>query len=1037
MQGKSLVKTLLILLGIVTLYQFALILPTRKVEKQAVQYAERASANVQDEDARQEAFKAAKSLYLDSMSSETVFSIPLIKDYTYTDLKKQQLALGLDLKGGMSVLLQADLKELLQTLSNNSKDPTFLKALNNAEERMKGGNEDFVTLFGEEFEKVANGKKLASIFMRSPILKSKINFETPDNKVLGILRQMADEAVDQTYKRLKDRIDKFGVTQPNVSLDKSRDIISVELPGVDNPERARNYLQASANLEFWDVYRVSDPGILNAFVAADQRLKKLMKGDTSKTEEKKFELVKNYNYTRDTATGAVLDSTLSSVDTIWKNEDPMADKGPLFEILDVNASTGQGLSMAPAIMGQADKNKRHIVMEYLNRPDIKSLFPKNIKFAWSYKPVKDRTTNKFTKKYSLYALRMPRTGNKAPLEGEHVVNASATPNQQSGEIEVLLSMDGRGAKIWADMTTKAASDNNREIAITLDDDVVSAPSVRVPITGGRSSITGDFGLQEAKDFANILQVGKLPTRTTILEESLVGPTLGKENISRSLKALMIGFFLVFVFMVFYYGGGGVVSVIALLLNVFFILGALASFGTVLTLPGIAGIVLTIGMAVDANVIIYERIREELALGKSLTQAIQDGFSHSYSAIIDANVTTILVAAILAYFGLGPIKGFAVVLIIGVLMSLFTAVLFGRMVIDWWTGKGKSLSFWTSPTKGAFSKMNVDWMGNRKIAYTISGILIVASIASFFVRGFDYGVDFKGGYSFNVEFPKDMDINVEDLRKDLTEAFAGSAPVVKAVNTKNTFNVTTDYLIESQENEAQEKVMEALYGGVKKVVGSDIDYEHFKLPDASGVHVSSSSKVGPTIADDIQSSAKWATIFALLAIFLYILVRFNKWQFSFGAVAALFHDTIITLGAFSLLHGLVPFSLEVDQAFIAAILTVIGYSINDTVVVFDRLREYVSKYSSDNKMKVFNSAINSTFSRTIITSLTTLFVVLVLFVFGSGSIRGFAFALLVGIMVGTYSSIFVATSIVHDMTDDIAVKARKIKKRAGKHFSRAK
>lgn len=1037
MQGNSLIKTLLILLAIVTLYQFALILPTRRVEKEAVRYAENVSAKLQDEDAKQEAFKAAKALYLDSMSTETVFSIPLIKDYTYTDLKKQQLALGLDLKGGMSVMLQADLKELLQTLSNNSKDPVFHKALENAQDRMKGSNEDYITLFGEEFTKLANGKKLASIFMRSPILKEKINFETDDEKVLTILRQMADEAVDQTYKRLKDRIDKFGVTQPNVSLDKSRDIISVELPGVDNPARARNYLQASANLEFWDVYRVSDPGVMNAFIAADKRLKKLISGDTSQVEEKSFELVKNYNYTRDTTTGAVIDSVLSSVDTIWSQKDPMLDKGPLLKVLELNASTGQGLTMAPAIMGQADKNKRHVVTEYLQRPDIKALFPKNIKFAWSYKPIKDQVSNKFTKKYSLYALKMPRGSEKAPLEGEHVAQASASPNQQTGEVEVLLTMDGRGAKIWGDMTTKASTDNNREIAITLDGDVVSAPSVRVPITGGRSSITGNFGLQEAKDLANILQVGKLPTRTTILEESLVGPTLGKENISRSLKAMMIGFAIVFLFMLFYYGGGGVVSVIALLLNIFFILGALASFGTVLTLPGIAGIVLTIGMAVDANVIIYERIREEIRAGKNLALAVADGFNFSYSAIIDANVTTILVAAILAYFGLGPIKGFAVVLIIGVLMSLLTAVLLGRLLIEWWLAKGKTMAFWTGPTKNAFSKMNVNWMGKSKLAYTISGILIVASIASFFVRGFDYGVDFKGGYSFNVEFPKEHPVDVDDLRKTLADAFEGSAPVVKAVNTRNTFNVTTDYLIDSPDKDAQEKVMDKLYTGIKSLSGIEINKDQFILPDGHGIHVSSSSKVGPTIADDIQSSARWATIFALIAIFLYILVRFNKWQFSFGAVAALFHDTIITLGAFSLLHGIVPFALEVDQAFIAAILTVIGYSINDTVVVFDRLREYVNLHPSENKTTVFNEAINSTFSRTIITSLTTLFVVLVLFLFGSGSIRGFAFALLVGIFVGTYSSIFVATSLVHDMTDDLMVKARKVKRKAGKHFSRAK
>ncbi len=1022
MQGKSLIKTLLILLAIITAYQFFLIIPTRKIEKQAEEYAQRAAASVQDEDEKREVYRAAKTRFLDSVSSEVVFSIPLIRDYTYTDLKKEQLALGLDLKGGMSVMLQADLKDLLINLSKDSKDPAFRQALDNAEKRMRQSNKDFITLFGEEYKKLSGGKKLATIFMRSPVFRNKINFETSDEEVLALLRQMANEAVDQTYKRLKDRIDKMGVTQPNVSLDQSRDIILVELPGVENPERARRYLQAAAKLEFWDIYRVLDPGILDAFIEADKRLKQLESGDTTAQEEKQFELVENYDYVRDTVTGEVIDSVLVSVDTIWKTADPMLDRGPLLRVLDLNVSTQEGLAMPLAVMGQADKNKRHIVDAYLSRPEIRALFPRDLKFAWSHKPAKDYTTGRFTNKYYLYALKKPRGSDEPPLTGEYVVSAEANPNPQTGEVEVLLTMDAKGARIWADMTTRAAADNNREIAIVLDDEVVSAPSVRQPITGGRSSITGNFTLQEAKDLANILQVGKLPTKTHIIEESLVGPTLGKENIARSLRAILIGFLLVFFFMIFYYGGGGVVAILALIANIFFILGALASFGTVLTLPGIAGIVLTIGMAVDANVIIMERIREELNTGKTLYKAVVEGFNRSYSAIIDANVTTILVAIVLAYYGLGPIKGFAVVLIIGVLMSLLTAVLMGRMIIEWWLDKGKSMSFSTPWTKNLFQNLNIDWMGMRRKAYVFSAVLLTMSIISFFTRGFDFGVDFKGGYSFTIEFPKTEKVSAVGLRKSLKEVF-GSEPIVKAVDVENVYNVTTDYLIESTSNDAQDSVVAALYKGVQKAIGRDIDFEQFKHPEGSDVHINSMTKVGPTIADDIQSSARIATILALIVIFLYILVRFNRWQFSLGAVLALFHDAIITLGGFSLLHGIVPFALEIDQAFIAALLTVIGYSINDTVVVFDRVREFINFTAESDKTKVFNKAINATFSRTIITSLTTIFVVLVLVVFGSGSIRGFAFALLIGITIGTYSSIFIATSTVHDLTGELKGRAK--------------
>ncbi|MDX1406831.1 MAG: protein translocase subunit SecD, partial [Saprospiraceae bacterium] len=611
-----------------------------------------------------------------------------------------------------------------------------------------------------------------------------------------------------------------------------------------------------------------------------------------------------------------------------------------------------------------------------------------------------------------------------PLEGDLVVSASSDPNPTTGEVEVTLSMNNLGAKIWADMTTKAAQDNEREIAIALDDEVVSAPGVREPITQGRSSISGGFTVQEGKDLANILEIGKLPAKTQIIQESLVGPSLGHENIQKSLRSLLIGLALVLLFMVFYYGTAGIVSIIALFANLFFIFGGLASFGTVLTIPGIAGIVLTIGMAVDANVIIYERVREELRDGKSLRLAIEDGFRQSYSAIIDANVTTILVAIILAYFGLGPIKGFAVVLIIGVLSSLFTAVLLGRLMIDTWTRKeGRTMSFWTAPTRNVLANLNIDWLSKRRIGYLVSGLIIAAGIVSFATRGFELGVDFKGGYSYNIEFERTKDIDVDGLRSTLTDVFE-SVPVVKAVDSENTFNVTTSYLINETDDTAPDRVLQTLYEGIVSYTGVDIDAEEFKKTDGRGTHVTSSSRVGPTIADDIKKSSVEATIFALLFIFIYIFIRFSKWQYSLGAVAALFHDTLIVLGVFSLLHGVLPFSLEIDQAFIAALLTVIGYSINDTVVVFDRIREFTGLYSGKGKKEVINMAINSTVSRTIITSLTTLFVVSILLMFGGSSIKGFAFALVIGILVGTYSSIFVATPVMSDLTGDIHPKDTK-------------
>ena len=1023
MQGKGVVKFFLVVMALVTLVQYLFILPTRKVEKAADAYAMSASNTIQDESEQRAAYKQHYSEYLDSMSSEEVFKIPLLKSYTYQELKSQQLALGLDLKGGMSVVLQVDLREFIRSLASSSKDPTLEEALENAAKAQANTESDFVTLFADEWKKIAGDKKLAPIFQRNEALRDEINYNTTDGEVIAILRQKANETVDLTFNLLKERIDRLGVAQPNVSLDNERDLILVELPGVDNPERARTFLQATAELAFWNVYGIDDAAPMQALMDANQKL--------AETEDVEIEqqMVVDTIFQKDSLGNDL--ATIERLDTSYL--DNSFNQGPLFDLLTPNSSGQYGR----AVLAYAERNKMRQINEYLQRDDIAALFPTDLRFLWSKDPIK--LEGQETDLYELYGIKVDRTG-LAPLTGEHVTTASAQPDPQTNQVAVSLEFDNNGARIWGDLTTAAAQDNNREIAIVLDDQVVSAPRVINPITGGNSQITGDFSIQEANDLANILQVGRLPAKTQIIQESLVGPSLGQDNINKSVTALLVGIALLLAFMIVYYGGGGIVAIIALLLNLFFVFGALASIGTVLTLPGVAGVILTIGMAVDANVIIFERIREELREGKSMLMAIGDGFKNSYSAIIDANVTTILTAMVLAYFGLGPIKGFAVVLIIGVLSSLFTAVLVGRLMIDSWTKKGRTISFWTKSTENAFANMKIDWMGKRRIAYMISGTIIVLGLVAMLTRGFDLGVDFKGGYSYNVTFAEGQDVTSEELRNALTPVFDGQTPTVKAVDTYNTYNVITEYLIQAEEEEVDglipaDRVVAQLYAGVNSITSDNLVLDNFKNPDGTGTHVTSSTKVGPTIADDIKRSAFYAGTFALLLIFLYIFLRFSKWQYSLGAVAALFHDTLITMGIFAMFHGIFPFSMEIDQAFIAAILTVIGYSINDTVIVFDRIREYLNNYAKKSKMDTINAAINSTVSRTVITSLTTLFMVAVLFIFGGSSIKGFAFAILVGILVGTYSSIFIATPIMADLTGELEAKEKKSGDKKGS-FSKA-
>ncbi len=1022
MQGKGFVKFLLIALTAVCVLQYIYMIPTYNVEKDAEAHAESLVSNLPEGSleriSKQRAYNAE---YLDSMSSEEIFSIPLLKDFTYDELKQQNLALGLDLKGGMSVALQVNMRDLISEMSGNIKDPTFVQALDNANVALKSSQSDFVTLFAQEFGKIADGKKLARLFLgKNSKIRDDLTADATDGDVARILRDKTSDVVTLTFNRLKQRIDKLGVAQPNVSLDAARDIILVELPGIDNPERARKFLSASAQLEFWDVWNMNDPGIAPAFQQADQLLKtKFALNDDP------VAIKYDTTYVPDSL-GNLTNEILSINEAA---PDPLSNLGPLLSVFSPSPA------VQTATMGTANKNQRDTISAMLKMPEVAALFPKNGKFLWAAKPIADQTTGLATPNYELYFVKMLPGSEKPKIEGDVITSASSSPDPLTGQIQVTMAMDSRGAAAWAQMTTAASQDNNRQLAIALDDEIQSAPRSNEPITGGRTAISGNFSIAEASDLASILEVGKLPAKVDIIQSNTVGPSLGKQNIERSFKSLIFGLIIVLIFMVLYYGGAGLVSIIALIANMFFIFGALASIGTVLTIPGFAGIVLTIGMAVDANVIIFERVREELRSGKSMLQAIQDGFNNSYSAIIDANVTTILVAIILAWFGLGPIKGFAVVLIIGVLSSLFTAVLLGKLMIDWWTqSKGKEMTFWTGWSKNVFANLNIDWIGKRKIAYVISGTIIVLGIISMATRGFDLGVDFTGGYSYNVKFEQGVDVSAQQLRETLTAPFGGE-PVVKSVDVANTYQIVTSYLIDDTDEDASKKVLAKLHEGINGIVGGGLSLADFENSDnVNGTYISATSKVGPTIADDISSDSKYAGIFALLAIFLYILIRFNKWQFSLGAVAALFHDSLIVLGLFSIFWDRIPgLALEIDQVFVGALLTVIGYSINDTVVVFDRIREYLGIYTNKSTDEVLNLAINSTFSRTIVTSLTTLFVVLILLIFGGGNIKGFAFAMIIGVVVGTYSSIFVATPIVRDFSNEL--RGRK-KQETKKHFSKA-
>tara|TARA_B100001250_G_scaffold162262_1_gene139411 strand:- start:3053 stop:6037 length:2985 start_codon:yes stop_codon:yes gene_type:complete len=988
MQNRNFIKIFAILFAIVSLYQLSFTWVAGGVEDDAVAYASTYPIEEQEEKER---------FYLDSVNSEPVYDI-FLTEYTYAACKARELNLGLDLKGGMNVTLEVMVVDVLRALSNNSKDSVFNLSIEKALYAQKSSQDDFVSLFGLEFEKLSPDNGLAVIFTSQ--LKDKVKINATNNEVMVVLNTEVEDAISRSFNILRSRIDRFGVTQPNIQRLETAGRILVELPGIKDPDRARKLLQSTAQLEFWETYEYNE--LFQAFESANDYLRSV-----EVAIQQADVLSENMDVENNTLTDDIEeDEVLSLLDDVLANDSLIEDsldadlsfeefaaENPLYAVLypNVNQQTGQ-LNPGPVVGICAVKDTAQ-VNAYLNDNAVANFFPVDVVFSYTVKPYD--TEEKFVQLVALKANR----GGKAAMEGDVVTDANEAFGQFSSTAEVSMVMNAEGAKQWKRLT---ADNIGKSVAIVLDGYVYSYPTVQSEIAGGRSSITGDFTLDEAKDLANILKSGKLPAPARIIEEAIVGPSLGKEAISSGLSSFIFALIFVLIYITFYYGRAGIAANIALLINIFFIFGVLSSLGAVLTLPGIAGIILTIGMSIDANVLIYERIREEMKNGKGLKLAISDGYNSAYSSIIDANVTTLLTGVILYSFGTGPIKGFATTLVIGILTSLFAAIFITRLVISARLAKGKTISFATKMTDGAFKDININFIGNRKKFYVLSSVVLLLGIGSLFTKGLNYGVDFVGGRTYVVRF--DETVDNEELRLALSAVFVDDdglnySPQVKTFGSDNQVKITTSFMIESNEITTDEIVESRLSEGL---MANGLDYE-----------IMSSQKVGPTIADDIKDAASWSIVFSLIVIFLYILIRFRKWQFSLGAVLAAFHDVLIVLSIFSIFYGVLPFSLEIDQAFIAAILTIIGYSLNDTVVVFDRVREYLTNNKKKGVRDIINGALNSTLSRTINTSLTTFFVLLVIFIFGGEVIRGFMFALMVGVLVGTYSSLFIASPIMLD------------------------
>ena len=974
MQNKGLIKLFALLFGLVSIYQLSYTFITNKAENDAEAFAvNRISESEEGYIAKRETLETQ---YLDSIGDNSILG------YTnYNEAKKKELNKGLDLKGGINVTLQISVKDILKGLANNTKNPVFNKALADADTASKNSDNTYVELFFEAWDDIKGETKLASpdIFANKS-LSDEINFQMSDDEVKPIIRRKIDESIVSAFEVLRERIDGFGVTQPNIQREGNSGRILVELPGARDIARAQDLLSSTAQLEFWETYVPNNPELQGFFFQANEKLKTLI--DADEVEEPVKE-------------ESELDSLLSDVSQ--DSLDLAGQRNPLFDKFQLGAQ-----SYAVGVAAVKDTAE---ISSYLKMKEIRRLLPANmqfVKFLWE-RPSEDSEI------VELFALKSNRDA--TPRISGDVVSDARDDFDLGGKPAVSMTMNTKGAKEWEELTGDAYN-NRTGIAIVLDNKVYTAPGVSSgPISGGRSEITGDFTVNETKDIANVLRAGKLPASAEIIQATIVGPSLGQEAIDSGFKSFMIAMAFVLIWMIFYYGRAGVFADIALLLNILLIFGVLTSLGAVLTLPGIAGIVLTIGMSVDANVLIFERIKEEIAKGKGKSQAVADGFSNALSSILDANITTGLTAIILFIFGSGPIKGFATTLIIGIVTSLFTAIFITRLLVDWYlSGKTRRLDFSTGITKNLFQNINIDFLAKRKFAYIFSAVLVGVGVFSLLTNGLQEGVDFVGGRSYQVRF--EQPVNSSEIASELNDVF-GSGTNVKTFGEDNQIKITTPYKVDVEGLEVDNEIQDKLYTSLQKYLPDGTSKQDFiSISEEDQIGIMQSTKVGPTIADDIKNNAFLAIIGSLAVVFLYILLRFQKWQFSLGAVAAVFHDVMIVLGIFSLFGTIMPFNMEIDQAFIAAILTVIGYSLNDTVVVFDRIREIIGEKGWRGGANI-NLALNSTLSRTLNTSMTTLVVLLAIFVFGGESLRGFMFAMIIGIIVGTYSSLFIATPVMFD------------------------
>ncbi|KRO75940.1 MAG: protein translocase subunit SecDF [Bacteroidetes bacterium] len=957
---------------------------------------------------------AAKVQYaLDSMSNEVVYDLG-VTSYTYKEVKSKEMNLGLDLRGGMNVILEVSVRDVLKGLVGNAEDAQFKTAIANADAAQRNSQLGYLPLFMDALDAERGTRPLSDPGLYgTKDMTDRLGFNATDDAIKQAITEDVEAAIQNVYTVLKARIDQFGVVQPNIQRLDGTGRILVELPGVKDPVRVQRLLQSTARLEFWR----ADQGAawMQYMVNANEKLGAILE-DPKAAKAEATEGEAAVDLTLPTAVGE--EGAAATSDEVASNEVNGADStstgfNPLLSIFQLNVNPQTFVPNEGPIVGYALTRDTATINDYLAMPEVRNLIPGNaryVRFAWTRPENNSEVT-------LLIALQGNRD-NDPELDGGVIVDARQEFDQGNNPV-VTMAMNGQGAQIWQQLTKEEGSKTPKgHVAVVLDNLVYSYPRVNGEISGGRTQIEGGFSLDEATDLANVLKAGKLPVPARIIQSDVVGPSLGKEAIAASMNSFAFALLVVLLYMVFYYSGAGLGASLALIVNMFFIFGILDAFGAVLTLPGMAGIVLTIGMAVDANVLIYDRIREELATGKAVRTAIADGYKGSRSAIIDANVTTLLTAIILFVFGTGPIRGFATTLIIGIASSLFTAIFITRLYFEWRLKRSEEMSFATSITKNWFTNTNFQFMSLRKPAYIFSALMIVVSLGSLMTRGLSLGVDFEGGRTYQVRF--DQPVEVAAVADALGAQWVGEdgrayAPAVKTLGSPDQVVITTNYRVDDNGADVEEALQASLYEGVKGFYAAPVSLENFVSPSSEeAVGLVASRQVGPTVADDIKDTAVWAVIFSLIAIFLYLLLRFSKWQYSLGAVAATVHDTIIVLGAFSLLDGVLPFSMEVDQAFIAAILTVIGYSLNDTVVVFDRIREFFGESTKqDMKSDVLDNALNATLSRTFNTSFTTIIVLLIIFIFGGEVLRGFIFAILLGIVIGTYSSLFIASPVLYD------------------------